>query len=366
MTMLHVSIQPQWAIRNADGRELPPRVITLLSSVEDHGSLAAACTHEGGSYRHAWKLLREAEAVLGGPLLAMQRGKGSVLTPLARALVWADRRSAARLSPVLESLSSELETELHTLLAAAGAPLRLAASHGFAVEQLARELERAQVPLELKYCNTEQAAAAVHAGACDVAGLHLPVGPLGTQVLRHHARWLRGDLRAIHLVLRRQGLMVAAGNPKKVYGIDDLVRDDLRFINRERGSGTRLLLELLLKQRGLDAGAIAGYEQGEHTHAAVAAYVASGMADVAFGVETAARRFGLEFIPVHAERYFLACKPGALQTPPLQALLAVVRSAAYHAAVAQLPGYEPDTCGSVTALDESLVEGRLPGRGAAA
>jgi molybdate transport repressor ModE-like protein len=356
--VLHVSILPQWNIRNAEGRELPARVLALLSLVEDHGSLAAACTHEGGSYRHAWKLLREAEAVLGAPLLTMQRGKGSALTPLARALVWADRRIGARLSPVLESLASELEAELHTLLATSGAPLRLSASHGFAVEQLAHQLEAAQVPLELKYCNSEQAAAAVYSGTCDVAGLHLPVGPLGAQVLAHHARWLKGDLRAIHLVLRRQGLMVASGNPKKVYAVDDLARPDLRFINRERGSGTRLLLGLLLAQRGLDGSAIAGYEQGEHTHAAVAAYVASGMADVAFGVETAARRFGLEFIPVQAERYFLACRPAALQTPQLQALLAVVRSEAYRTTVAQLPGYEPDACGTVTALDESLTEGR--------
>ncbi|MEF7612824.1 substrate-binding domain-containing protein [Aquincola sp. MAHUQ-54] len=353
--MLHVSIQPQWHIRNATGQALPVKVLALLSLVEDHGSLSAACTQEGGSYRHAWKLLREAEAVLGAPLLAMQRGKGSVLTPLARALVWADRRVGARLSPVLESLASELEAELHTLLASNGTTLRLFASHGFAVEALAHQLEAAQLPLELKYCNTEQAAAAVHGGSCDVAGLHLPLGPLGAKVLAHHARWLRGDMRAIHLVVRRQGLMVAAGNPKKVYAVDDLARPGLRFINRERGSGTRLLLELLLAQRGLDGAAVAGYEQGEHTHAAVAAYVASGMADVAFGVETAARRFGLEFIPVQAERYFLACKPAALQAPLLQALLAVVRSDAFRAAVEQLPGYEPDACGNVTSLDDALV-----------
>lgn len=353
--MLHVSIRPHWNIRNAEGRELPVRVLALLSLVEDHGSLAAACEHEGGSYRHAWKLLREAEAVLGAPLLQMQRGKGSALTPLARTLVWADRRIGARLSPVLESLASELEAELHTQLAPSGGALRLWASHGFAVEALAHQLEAAQLPLEIKYCNSEQAAAAVHGGACDVAGLHLPIGPLGTQVLAHHARWLGGDLRAIHLVLRRQGLMVAAGNPRRVYAVDDLLRPEVRFINRERGSGTRLLLDLLLARRGLDGSRIAGYEQGEHTHAAVAAYVASGMADVAFGVEAAARRFGLEFIPVQAERYFLACRPAALQQPLVQAMLAVVRSDGYRQAVSQLAGYQPDACGSVAPLDAGLL-----------
>jgi hypothetical protein len=102
--------------------------------------------------------------------------------------------------------------------------------------------------------------------------------------------------------------VVAAGNPRKVYELADLLRPDLRFINRQLGSGTRLLLETRLAQAAIVPAAIAGFEQGAFTHAAVAAYVASGMADVGFGLETPARRFKLDFIPLATEPYFLLCR----------------------------------------------------------
>ncbi len=126
-------------------------------------------------------------------------------------------------------------------------------------------------------------------------------------MVRHFTTWLKPDTHClIHLAVRSQGLFVRMGNPLGVHAMEDLMRREVRFVNRQVGSGTRLLLDLILAARGIDPARIEGYNNGEFTHAAVAAYIGSGMADVGFGVETAARRFGLEFVPVLKERYFFA------------------------------------------------------------
>jgi molybdate-binding protein len=223
------------------------------------------------------------------------------------------------------------------------------------VEALLARLSADGLHLEHRYDSSQSAAAALADGACDVAGFHLPVGPLQAPLLAHYRRWLAGDaFSVIDLATRRQGLMVAGGNPKKVYDLGDLRRPGVRFINRQAGSGTRLLLESLLESQRIDPADIHGFEQGEFTHAAVAAYVASGMADVGFGLETPARRFHLDFVPLAVERYFLLCSPTTLDLPAMQATLAVLCSPSFHAAVDQLPGYSASNAGRVTPLRDAF------------
>ena len=331
--MKRISIKPVWTLHDPDRPPLPARLLDLLVQVQATGSLLAACPPLGLSYRHAWDLVRQGEVHFGTQLLHMERGKGSTLTALGDKLVWADHRIHARLKPVLESLASELSAEIAQLMSNQPAALRLQASHGFAIEQLVHALARAGVPVEHRYGSSTEAVAA----------------------LAHYARWLAGDdLVVIDLATRRQGLMVAAGNPCRVYEISDLARGELRFINRQVGSGTRLLLETMLAQAGIASAAIAGFEQGEFTHAAVAAYVASGMADVGFGLETAARQFKLDFIPLASERYFLLCRAATLAAPALQPVLALLHSAAFRAAMQTLPGYDPANLGRVTPLQAAF------------
>ena len=274
--MKRISIKPVWTLHDPDRPALPPRLLDLLVQVQATGSLLAACQPLGLSYRHAWDLVRQGEAHFDTPLLHMARGKGSTLTPLGDKLVWADHRIHARLKPVLESLASELSAEIAQVMSTQPAVLRLQASHGFAIERLVDTLGRAGVPVEHRYGSSTEAVAALDDGGCDVAGLHIPLGFAQDAALMHYQRWLvADDLVVVDIATRRQGLVVAAGNPRKVYELADLVRPDLRFINRQLGSGTRLLLETLLAQAGIAPAGIAGFEQGEFTHAAVAAYVAA-------------------------------------------------------------------------------------------
>ena len=287
--MKQVSIHPVWNIQeDADGPALPARLIELMVVVAEVGSLQAAAQRIGLSYRHAWSLVRQGEAFFGAPLLVMERGKGSTLTELGARIAWADRRIQARLRPVLETLSSELAEELRGALHDGGPKaLRIHASHGFAIERLIERLGRDGLKVAFSYASSSAAVAALRDGDCDVAGFHLPIGPMEAVVLQHYARWLRGlDLCLVDIAVRRQGLLVHPGNPKEIYGLADLARPadhraPVRFINRQPGSGTRLLLEQLLAAQGIAPTAIAGFEQGEYTHAAVAAHVASGMADAA-------------------------------------------------------------------------------------
>jgi molybdate transport repressor ModE-like protein len=353
--MKRISIKPVWTLHDPDRPPLPARLIDLLVQVQGQGSLLAACQQLGLSYRHAWDLVRQGEAHFDTTLLNMERGKGSTLTALGQKLVWADHRITARLKPVLESLASELANEISQLTAGPTVGLRLQATHGFAIEKLVESLQASGLAVDHQYGSSTAAVAALRDGACDVAGLHVPLGAQQAAVLAHYARWLDGaPLLVIDIATRRQGLMVAAGNPRKVYDLNDLTRPDVRFISRQAGSGTRLLLESLLDEAGVATTRIAGFEQGEFTHAAVAAYVASGMADVGFGLEAPARHFKLDFISLASERYFLLCREASLSGEALQQVLATLRSAAFADTVNALPGYHAVNTGRVTPLADAF------------
>lgn len=353
--MLKVAIKPQWTFASPDGAVLLPHLLEILVAISREGNLAAACRSLGLSYRHAWGIVREGQELFGTPLVTMARGRGSELTELGQKLVWADRRVAARLGPSLDSLASELEAEIESLVRSASSILHIHASHGFAVETLRAFLVRAQVPIDLKYRSSLEAAASFANGGCDIAGFHVPVGIHEKAMLAHYAPYLRGkDIRLIHLATRRQGMMVAPGNPKHIDGLGALARPGVRFINRQQGSATRLLLDLLCKEAGVDVDKVHGYQEGEYTHAAVAAFIASGMADAGFGIETPARHFNLGFIPIETERYFLASRAEGLRLPQTREILQVLSSPEYRKAVDELAGYDAKDSGSVRTLAETF------------
>ncbi|HDR9359519.1 TPA: substrate-binding domain-containing protein, partial [Burkholderia vietnamiensis] len=127
-----------------------------------------------------------------------------------------------------------------------------------------------------------------------------------------------------------------------------------RFVNRQPGSGTRMLLDLALRSIGVDPERIDGYASAELTHSAIAAFVASGMADLGFGVEPAAHHFGLDFIPVVDEDYYFACERARLASRPLADVLALLRDPAFVERVAHLDGYDPAACGMLIGVAAGL------------
>lgn len=355
--MLRFTLQPQWRIEREAGDTLDvTTLLTLLGAVQDSGSIAQAGRELGLSYRKAWGLVRDGEQLFGQPLVTRERGRGSLLTDTAQRLVWADARIAARLQPQLASLGSEMGGELAGAQRRQRPVCRLHASHGFAVAALHELLTARRLPIDLRYRNSLEAVAALARGECDLAGFHVPLGESQHDAAQRYLQWLTPERhRLVLLAVRTQGLFLAPGNPLGVRGLADLTRAGVRFVNRPEGSGTRVLTELLLKRQGIAPQAIAGYNTTEMTHAAVAAYVASGMADVGLGVQTAAQRFGLHFIPLLRERYFFALATDAQASCELSPVLGVLRSPAFRARVAALSGYDASATGSNLTLYEAFL-----------
>lgn len=356
-------IKPIWLLRDEGERaQLLPRLIPLLGAIDDTGSLVRACEKCGQSYRHAWGLVRQARQVFGAPVVACARGRGARLTVLGEKLLWADKRITARLSPVLESLASELEAEIERASPDSRGILRIHASHAFALTALRDHLARRHIPIEITYQGSAEALASFHHAGCDAAGFHVPKGELQAEILPLYAKWLKPDAHVlVHVVERRQGIIVAAGNPRNILSVADLARASVRFVNRQPGSGSRAVLERLLAREGIAAERIPGRDRFEYTHAAVAAYIASGMADAGIGIETAARQFHLGFVPLATERYFLVMRREALDSPLAQRLLAAMRSREFKAELVRLEGLDAASCGKVEAIGEAF-----PGFGAAA
>lgn len=349
--MKKIQIEPAWSFTDEAGNRLDPQLFGLLHAVHQSGKLTAAAAEAGISYRHAWNLLNKWADFFGVGLVEMQKGRGAKLSPLGEKLLWAEQRVAARLGPQLESLGSELNLEIQQLLEGVKPVLRMHASHGYAVALLPKFATEFQ--LDLQYCSPQEALAALNRGGCDVAGFHMPTAAISGPLMKGYRRQLKPrSHRIIRFITRCQGLMVKPDNPRGIEGLADLVRNDVHFINRQKDSGTRALLDGLLRDAGLSVRKIRGYELEEYTHSAVAAYIAAGMADVGFGVEAAARQFGLGFVPLATEQYLMVCHRQSLNDPKLQRLIAMIESDAFRQAVSQLPGYSPSHCGEVCGVDE--------------
>lgn len=354
--MYKININPHWEISVSTAKPLDTAILLkLLLSIQKNGAIAQAARDVGLSYRYAWGLLREGEALFGEALMLTERGRGTSLTPLAEKLVWADRRIHARLTPLLESLASELETELDKMAKLKLSKIRMSASHGFAVAALLLQMIEAHLPIELNYRNSTDAVSALARRECDLAGFHVPLGKFQAPAIAMYRHCLDENNHClIQLAIRTQGLFVPAGNPNQLLTLQDLSRPGVRFVNRQVGSGTRKLLELMLQDADIPSNSINGFESAEFTHSAVAAYIASGMADVGFGVQTAATRFNLDFIPMVRERYFFALPVAALDEPLMQDVLAIIRSPHFHATINALAGYEASNTGEILSLQEAF------------
>jgi molybdate transport repressor ModE-like protein len=352
--MSKILIKPSWTFSSESGETVDPQLFRLLRAIHEAGKLTLAAKQARLSYRYAWDLLAKWGQFFGTPLVRMARGKGAELTQLGEKLLWAEQRSGASLFPQLENIASELNLEISRALKESQSVLRIHASYGYAVEKLPTLMrEYGHAGVDLQYMASVAALASLSRGDCDLAGFHLPLGDLGLTLWEHYEKFLKPrQQRIIRLVVRTQGLIVPRGNPRHVTSLHDLRQPGARFANRQLGSGTRILLDGLLQRQGIDTRGIQGYESGEFTHAAVAAFVASGMADIAFGIEPAARQFKLDFVPMVQERYMLACHKDSLRLPAVRELLSLLQRPEFGALLAAVPGYSPDEPGQVVPLKE--------------
>ena len=221
-------------------------------------------------------------------------------------------------------------------------------SHDNTLDILADEIRRGASGFSLSssHVGSMGGLMALKRGVCHLAGAHL----LDTADGSYNRSYVRNylpdmDVRLVNLVLRDQGLLVPKGNPRHIRGLEDLAREDLRFINRQGGSGTRILLDFRLEQLVIRPEAINGYMDEEFTHMAVAVAVLSGTADVGLGIQAAARALDLDFIPVVTEQYDLVIPERFYSTEGLQVLLNTIGSDDFKRRVEALGGYSTEMTG---------------------
>ncbi|HWG70532.1 MAG TPA: substrate-binding domain-containing protein [Steroidobacteraceae bacterium] len=352
--MIRIQIEPVWRFTKDEGTRSLLVMLDFLHEIRTTGKITQAADQAGISYRHAWNLIEKWSTFFDAPLVDRRQGRGTTLSPLGDKLVWAGQRLRARLKPQLDNLSQELETEINQFLPHGPAIIRVHASHGFAVAKLREMLSHEpDIGVDLRYVSNQTSLASLARGECDLAGMHLPQGELRQRSIAACKEWLSpAQHRVIGFVTREMGLIVKNGNPLKIRSLDRLLDPAIRFVNRDPDSGTRRLFEQLLAQHQLDGSRINGYAQMEFTHAAVAAYVASGMADVSFGVEAAARQFDLGFVRLLTEDYFFVCLKQLPQLEAMKRVLSIMRSPAFHAAISRLPGYAVKDAGTIKTAAE--------------
>jgi len=223
-------------------------------------------------------------------------------------------------------------------------------SHDITLDILADEIRRNGRDIRVSSGNVGSLGGliAIRKGSCHLAGSHLLDTETGEYNISYLRRYLKGTrVSVFHLVLRDQGLMVAKGNPKGIKGIADLARDDVMFVNRQAGSGTRILFDYELRRAGIAPEAINGYDRDEYTHMTVAVDVLSGAADCGMGIFAAARALDLDFIPMAQEQYDLIIPSAWVDHPNIRALLETVRTPRFRERVAALGGYDPSKSGQL-------------------
>lgn len=283
-------------------------------------------------------------------------GPKHVATPLSRAAGSITTLSKAegiiRIPALSEGISQneEIEAELYVNEEDLLNTVVIIGSHDITIDILADEIRRKGRNIRISSGNVGSLGGliALRKGTCHMSGSHLLDAESGQYNLSYIKRYLKGlRVSVFHLVLRDQGLIVPRGNPKGIKGIRDLAGGGITFVNRQAGSGTRVLFDFKLNQLGIESESIRGYDHEEFTHMAVAVDVLSGAADCGMGIFSAAKALDLDFIPMEREQYDLVIPSAMLDQPNIQAVLETIRSPHFRERVISLGGYDPSKSGQM-------------------
>lgn len=231
-----------------------------------------------------------------------------------------------------------------------GRTVRILGSHDPLIDEAADELRRTDLKAHVSstHVGSMGAILAVSRGEAQLGGIHLLDETDGSYNVSYIERFFPdGGVALIECVRRTQGFMVKKGNPKGIEDVRDLARTDVSYVNRQKGAGTRVLLDYLIKQSGISPAQVRGYAREELTHTAVAAQVRSGGADCGLGIFAAARIYDLDFIPVCEEQYDFLAPLAALENPQVRAFLRVLAGEGFRGRAARMGGYKLEHPGRI-------------------
>ncbi|MCJ7685843.1 MAG: molybdopterin biosynthesis protein [Desulfobacteraceae bacterium] len=283
-------------------------------------------------------------------------GERYVATPLARAAGSITTLTRAegilRIPALSEGISQTQETEAELLVGEEELlnTIVIIGSHDITLDILGDEVRRTRRNIRISSGNVGSLGGllALRKGRCHIAGSHLLDTVTGEYNISYIKRYVKGlSVAVFHLTLREQGLIIARGNPKGIKGVEDLTGTDIAFVNRQAGSGTRVLFDHQLDQSGVNAEAVKGYDHEEFTHMAVAVDVLSGAADAGMGIYAAAKALGLDFVPIAREQYDLIIPSHMLDQPNIQTVLNTIKSGHFRERIISLGGYDPSRSGEL-------------------
>jgi putative molybdopterin biosynthesis protein len=225
-------------------------------------------------------------------------------------------------------------------------------SHDLTLDLLAQHLAKHGRRLSSNNIGSIGGLVAINRGEAHLGGAHLLDPESGEYNVAYIQKYLpETPVTLVALARREQGLIVQSNNPKEIAELDDLQREDVRYINRQRGSGTRLLFDHLLNSSGISPDTINGYQHEEYTHLTVASAIASGKVDCGMGIRAAASALGLGFIPMESERYDLVVPTAILNTSLLEPLFLQLKDSEFKQAVEALDGYDASVMGESLSID---------------
>jgi len=310
-------------------------------------SLRAVLARKAPSQAGIEEFRRVVTGKVGARFVAMpiKKGAGSITT-LTRA------NGLVRIPASWEGVpeGDEVQVELLRPLEDIEKTLLCVGSHDLCLDLLRDALHRSEPAYTLasSHVGSLGGMTAINKGLAHMAGSHLLDPVTGAYNTTYIVRYIpQVPVTLVNLVYRQQGLMVRRGNPKRIQGVDDLTRDGVSIVNRQAGSGTRVLLDHILDRAGIAPERIAGYEREEYTHMAVAVDVLSGRADAGLGILAAARALDLDFVPLVEERYDLVIPGTFKELPMIQRALDLIVTAEFRRAVEALGGYSTRDTGEV-------------------
>ena len=279
-----------------------------------------------------------------------------VATPLARAAgsitTLTKAEGIIRIPALSEGISQDEEIKAELLVSSENLTNTLVfiGSHDITIDILADEVRREGQDIRISSGNVGSLGGlvALRKGTCHMSGSHLLDTETGQYNLSYIRKYVKGiSVSVFHLVLRDQGLIINKGNPKNIKGIEDIIRGDISFVNRQIGSGTRVLFDHKISQLDIMPESIKGYAHEEFTHMAVAVDVLSGTADCGMGIFAAAKALDLDFISLEREQYDLIIPSAILDQPNIQAVLETIQSRHFRERIIALGGYDPSRSGQL-------------------
>jgi putative molybdopterin biosynthesis protein len=306
-------------------------IAILLREVQRGKTIQSAAESLDVSYRTLWNQIKVAEKALGAPLLLSTKGHGSTLSPVAESFLNSVAEMERRFDRVSQDEVRRLSGELSSWINARPVRWVCCSSSDPLIERVIDGLTH----IDYQTMGSGQALERLLSGDADIAGFHLPDHDSLVQVQAHLKK---AGMTAYPVMRRTQGLMVATGNPLRIKKLLDLARPEVRFINRQKGAGTRLLLDTLMEKEGIRSDRIQGYRHEEFTHTAVATAILAGTADAALGLKYIASQFRLGFVPLEEETFYLAMSPKTHASKPIQKFIQslqvlAVKQVGYRAAI---------------------------------